>query len=81
MPNTFEYVDPDTYIGSDLKKGNVWCEDKGFLSCWFHIDCIIIVWKSKVRLRTIDPKMRIPAKQISIIKASLEVYKSHSGNE
>lgn len=81
MPNTFEHVDPGTYIGSDLKKGNVWYEDKGFLSCWSYIDCIIIAWKSKVCSRTIDPKMKVPAKQISIIKLSLEAYKSHCGNE
>jgi hypothetical protein len=41
----------------------------------------MIAWKSMVRSKIVDPKMRIPAKQISIIKASLEVYESHSNNE
>jgi hypothetical protein len=39
------------------------------------------VWKSRVRSGTVDPKMRIMVKQISIIKASLEAYESHSDNE
>jgi hypothetical protein len=31
MPNTFEHIDEDTYSRWDLKEGNVWCKDKGFL--------------------------------------------------
>ena len=72
MPNIFEYVDADIYIGWDSKEMNVWCEDKGFLPCWFHTNYVMTAWKSKVCLGTIDPKMGIPAKQISIIKASIE---------
>jgi hypothetical protein len=77
MHNTFDHIDADT----DLKEGNVWCEEKGILPCWSHIDCVMTVWKSKVRSGIVDQKMRIPAKQISIIKASLEAYESHSDNE
>jgi hypothetical protein len=42
---------------------------------------IMTAWKSKVRSRTVDPKMRIPTKQISIINVSLEAYESHSNGE
>jgi hypothetical protein len=59
----------------------VWCEDKGFLPSWSQTDCIMIVWKSRVCCGTIDPKMRIPAKQISIINASIEAYEFLSGSE
>jgi hypothetical protein len=44
-------------------------------------DFVITTWKSKVRSGTADPKMRILAKQISIIKAPLEIYKSYSNSE
>jgi hypothetical protein len=81
MPNTFEHVDDGTYSEWDSKERNVWCKDKGFLPCWSHTDCVMTAWKSRICSRTVDPKMRIPAKQISIIKASLEAYESHSGNE
>jgi hypothetical protein len=81
MPNTFDHVEADTYSRWDSKEGNVWCEEKGILPCWSHTDCVMIAWKSRVHSGTIDPKMRIPAKHISIIKASLEVYESHSNNE
>jgi hypothetical protein len=56
-------------------------EDKGCLPCWSHIDYIMTVWKSRVLSKTVDPKLKIPGKQISIIMASLETYKSHSNNE
>jgi hypothetical protein len=59
----------------------MWCEERGNLPCWSHTDCVMTAWKSRVRSRTVDPKMRIPAKQISIIKASLEAYESRSNNE
>jgi hypothetical protein len=59
----------------------VWCEDKGFLPSWSQIDYIMIAWKSRVRCGKADPKMRILAKQISIINASVEAYKSPSGSE
>jgi hypothetical protein len=49
----------------------VWCEDNGFLPSWSHIDCVMTTWKSRVRSGTVDPKMRIPTKQISIINMSL----------
>jgi hypothetical protein len=81
MPNSFEHVDVETYIGWDSKEGNVWCEDKGFLPSWSDTDCVMAAWKSRVRSGTTDPKMRIPVKQISIILASLETYESHSGTE
>ena len=81
MPNTFEYVNADIYSGWDSKEGNVWCEERGILPCWSHSDYVMTTWKSKVRLGIVDPKMKIPAKQISIIKASLEVYESHTNNE
>jgi hypothetical protein len=58
------------------KEGNVWCKDKGFLPCWSHIDCVMTTWTSKIYSKTIDSKMRILAKQISIIMASSEAYKS-----
>jgi hypothetical protein len=81
MPNIFEHVNADTYSGWDSKEGNVWREERGILSYWSHTDCIMTAWKSRVCSGTVDPKMRIPTKQISIIKASLETYKSHSDNE
>ena len=81
MPNSFEYVGADTYTGWNSKEENVWCEDKGFLPCWSHIDCIMITWKSRICSITNDPNVRIPAKQKSIIKASLETYKFHSDSE
>jgi hypothetical protein len=74
MPNYFEYVDGDTYIGWDSKVRNMWYEDNSFLPCWLYTNCLMTMWKSRVRLGTIDPKMRIPAKQISIIMASLEMF-------
>jgi hypothetical protein len=81
MPNSFQYVDVDTYIGWDSEEGNMWCEDKGFLPSWSHTDCIMTTWKSRVYSGTVDPKMRIPAKQISIINTSLEAYESPSSSE
>jgi hypothetical protein len=81
MPNSFEQVDADTYTGWDSKEENVWYEDKGFLPCWSHVDCVMTAWKSRICSITDDPNVRIPAKQISIIKASLETYKFHSGSE
>jgi hypothetical protein len=80
-PNSFQHVDADTYAGWNSKEGNVWCEDKGFLPSWSHTDCVMTAWKSRARSGTIDPKMRIPTKQISIINVSLETYKSHSDGE
>jgi hypothetical protein len=59
----------------------MWCEERGILPYWSHSGCVMTAWKSRVRSGTADPKMRIPTKQFSIIKASLEVYKSHSDNE
>jgi hypothetical protein len=81
MPNSFQHVHVDTYVGWDSKEGNVWYEDKGFLPSWSQIDCIMTTWKSKVRCGIANPKMRIPAKQIAIISASLEAYDSPSGSE
>ena len=81
MPNTFDHVDADIYSRWDLKEGNVWCKEKGILPCWSDTDYVMTAWKSWIRSRTVDPKMEILAKQISIIKASLEAYKSHSNNE
>jgi hypothetical protein len=81
VPNTFEHVDANTYSEWDSKEGNVWCEEIGILPYWSHTDYIMTSWKSRVCSRTADLKMRIPAKQISIIKASLKAYKSHSDNE
>jgi hypothetical protein len=81
MPNTFDHVDIDIYSGWDSKERNMWCEEKGILPCWSHTECVMTVWKSRVRSGTVDPKMRIMVKQISIIKASLEAYESHSDNE
>jgi hypothetical protein len=46
MPNSFQHVHADTYIGWDSKEGNVWCEDKGFLPSWSQTDCIMTTWKS-----------------------------------
>ena len=69
------------YVGWDSKKGNMWYEDKGFLPSWSHIDCVMTAWKSRVRSGTVDPKVRIPIKQISIINMSLEAYESHSDGE
>jgi hypothetical protein len=80
-PNSFEDADVDTYIEWDLKKGNVWYVHKGLLPCWSYIDCVIIAWKSRVHSGIVDPKMRILAKQISIIMASLETYESHSDSK
>jgi hypothetical protein len=51
------------------------------LSSWSHTDCIMTAWKSRVRSGTVDPKMSIPTKQISIINFSLEAYESHSDGE
>jgi hypothetical protein len=73
MPSSFQHIDADTYVGWDSKEGNVWYEDKGFLPSWFHTDCIMIAWKSKVRCGIVDPRLRILAKQISIINASLRI--------
>jgi hypothetical protein len=72
MSNSFEHVDADTYTRWDLKEGNVWCEDKGFLPCWSQTDCVMTAWKYRFRIGTVDPKMRILVKQISVIMASLE---------
>jgi hypothetical protein len=69
------------YSGWDSKEGNVWCEERGILPCWSHTDWIMTAWKSRVCLGIVDPKMRILAKQISIIKASLEAYEPHSDKE
>jgi hypothetical protein len=81
MPNSFQHVHVDTDVEWNSKEGNVWCEDKGILPSWSHTDCIMTAWKSRVRCGKADPKMRIPAKQISIINASLEVYESPSSTE
>jgi hypothetical protein len=81
MPNSFQHVHADTYVGWDSKEGNVWCEDKGFLPSWSQIDCIMIAWKSRVHCGTVDSNLRIRAKQISIINASIEAYESPSGSE
>ena len=81
MPNSFQHVHADTYVGWNSKEGNVWYEDKGFLPSWSNIDCIMTIWKSKVRCGKADPKMRILAKQISIINASIKAYKSPSSRE
>ena len=81
MPNSFQHVYTDTYIGWNLKEGIVWCEDKGFLPSWSQTNCIMIAWKSRVHCGIADPKMRIPAKQNSIINASIEAYESPSGSE
>jgi hypothetical protein len=43
--------------------------------------CGVTAWKSRVRCGTANPKMRIPAKQISIINASIEAYESPSGSK
>jgi hypothetical protein len=80
-PNSFQHIDVDTYAGWDSKEGNVWCEDKNFLPSWSYTDCVMTAWKSRVHSRTIDPKMRIPTKQISIINMSLGAYESHSDGE
>jgi hypothetical protein len=81
VPDSFEHINADIYTGWDSKKRKLWYEDKGFLPCWSHTDYVMTAWKSKVHLGTMDPKMRIPAKQISIMMASLEIYKSHSDSE
>jgi hypothetical protein len=81
MPNSFQHVHADTYVGWNSKEGNVWCEDKGFLPPWSQTDCIMTAWKSRVRCGKADPKMRIPAKQISIINTSIEAYESPCGSE
>ena len=52
----------------------MWCENKGFLPSWSHTNCVMTTWKSRVHSRTVDLKMRIPTKQISIINVSLEVF-------
>ena len=80
-PNSFHHVDKDTYVGWDSKERNVWCEDKNFLSSWSHIDCVMTAWKSKDHSGTIDPKMKIPIKQISIINVFLEAQESHYDSE
>jgi hypothetical protein len=59
----------------------MWCKDKGFLPSWFQTDYIMNAWKSMVRCRITDPKMRIPAKKISIINVSIEAYESPSSSE
>ena len=81
MPNSFQHVDADIFVGWDSKEGNVRCEDKGFLPSWSHTNCIMIAWKSKVCCGIVNPMMRILPKQISIINASLEAYKSPSNIE
>ena len=81
MPNSFQHVHADTYVGWNSKEGNVWYEDKGFLPSWSQSDCIKTTWKSRVRCGKVDPKMEIPAKQISIINTSIEAYESPSSSE
>ena len=81
MPNSFQHVYADTYIGWDSKEGNVWCKDKVFLSSWSNTNCIMTIWKSRIHCGKVDPKMKIPAKQISIINASIEAYESPSGSK
>ena len=80
-PNSFQHVDADTYARWDSKEGNVWYEDKDFLPSWSYKNRIITAWKSKVHSRTVDPKMRIPTKQMSIINVSFEAYESHFDSE
>ena len=81
MPNSFEHVDVDLNIGWDSKEENVWSEDKGYLPCWSYTNCMMTLWKSVVCSKTVDPKMKIRVKQISIIMASLETYESHSKSD
>jgi hypothetical protein len=81
MPNSFQHVNANTYAGWDSKEGNEWYEDKGFLPSWSQTDCVMIVWKSRICSEIVDPKMKILAKQISIIKASLKMCESHSEGE
>jgi hypothetical protein len=59
----------------------VWCEDKGFLPSWSHTNCVMTAWKSRVRSGTIDSKMGISTKQISVINVSFEAYESHFDGE
>ena len=59
----------------------MWCEDKGFLPSWSYLDCVMTTWKSRIHSGIVDPKMRIPTKQISIINVSLEAFESHSHGE
>jgi hypothetical protein len=59
----------------------VWCEDKDFLPCWFHRDCVMVARRSRIWPRTIDLRMIIPGKKISITMASLEAYESQSNSD
>ena len=69
------------YARWDSKEGNVWCEDKGFLPSCSNTNCVMTTWKSRIYFGTVDPKMRISTKQISIINVSLEAYESHFDGE
>jgi hypothetical protein len=81
MPNSFQHISADTCAGWDSKEGNVWFEDKGFLPSWSQTNCVMTTWKSRVHSKIVDPKKRISAKHISIIKGSLKTYDSHSEGE
>ena len=81
MPNSFQRVHADTYVGWNSKERNVWYEDMGFLPFWSNTDCIMTAWKSRICFGKVDPKMRILAKQISIINASIEAYESPSSSK
>jgi hypothetical protein len=59
MPNFFQHLHADTYVGWNSKEGNVWCEDKGFLPSWSQTNRIMTAWKSKVHCWKADPNMRI----------------------
>ena len=43
MPNSFQHIHVDTYVGWNSKEGNVWYEDKGFLPSWSNTNCIMTI--------------------------------------
>ena len=59
-----------------------WTVEKDVLGSWHSTDPVITAWKSKVKTnvnekgRSKDPTLKIPLKQLDIIKASLERFVS-----
>jgi len=80
MPKSFQHIIEDSYVGWNTKQGNFWYKDKAISLSWTHRDCIITVWKPRMRIGTFDPRIRISKYQIAIIKAFVDAYMSGKSN-
>ena len=73
-PTSFQHIDEETYVGWESKQANSWCEDKAISPSWTHTDCIMTIWKSRMRAGTSEPRIKIPKAQISIINEFVRAY-------